>query len=163
MDREGILSVIEKQRKFFSTHRTRPAEFRLRMLKRLRKSILDHKDEVVRAVREDFGIEHPFDAYGRLVFVLDELNYFIKNLKRWMKPVRVNTSILLSFGKSRYEFEPMGVSLLIGAWNAPYLINLFTLIASIAAGNCVVLKPSEHSARSSRVLRDIVASAFPDE
>lgn len=160
MGYEPLLKIIENQRDFFASNRTKDVRFRLDMLKKLKQAILDHEDDIRASLQEDFGVEGQYDTCGRLVFLLDELNYFIKNLKRWAKPTNVRTSKLLFPGRSRYVYEPRGVTLLIAAWNAPYLVNFFTLFASIAAGNCTILKPSELSDASSKVLAKIVGSVF---
>ena len=160
MSHESILKIIESQRDFFNSNRTKDIYFRLEMLKKLKQAILDHEDDIKTSLQEDFDVEGQYDTCGRLVFILDELNYFIKNLKRWTKPVKVRTSKLLFPGRSQYIHEPLGVTLLIAAWNAPYLVNFFTLFASIAAGNCTIIKPSELSEASSKVLAKIIGSVF---
>ena len=152
MSHESIQKIIESQRDFFNSNRTKNVHFRLEMLKKLKQAILDHEDDIRASLQEDFDVEGQYDTCGRLVFILDELNYFIKNLKRWTKPVKVRTSKLLFPGKSHYIHEPLGVTLLIAAWNAPYLVNFFTLFASIAAGNCT-------NTKTVRVERSLVESA----
>lgn len=162
MNEEKILNVLQSQRDLFLSNRTKDVRFRIEMLKKLKKAILAHREDIVASIRTDFGVEGHYDANGRLLFILDELNSFIKHLKRWAKPVKVRTSMLLLPAKSRYVYEPLGTTLLIAAWNAPYLVNFFTLFASIAAGNCTILKPSELSAASSAVLAKIIGSTFDE-
>lgn len=160
--KEGrILEIIQKQKHFFFTNKTKDIGFRIEMLKNFKKAILAHKDEIVASVEKDFGTGM-YDAYARIVFVIDELNYFIKYLKKWTKPVKVNTPITLFNGKSQYVYEPFGISLIISAWNAPYMVTFLPLIAAIGAGNCSIIKPSEVSRATSKVISKIIRSTFDE-
>lgn len=159
MEEGRILEIIQNQNHLFLTNKTKNIGFRIEMLKNLKKAIIAYKDEIVASVQKDFGTG-VYDAYGRIVFVIDELNYFIRDLKKWSKPVKVNTPITLFNGKSRYVYEPYGISLIISAWNAPYMVTFLPLIAAIGAGNCSIIKPSEVSPASSKVISEIIRSAF---
>lgn len=160
MDKNAITDLVKRQKKFFDTNATREINFRIKMLKSLKSAIIANKESIIDATRKDFGVEGHYDAVGRILFVIDELNYFIRNLRKWSKPEKVKTSMLVQPAKSIVVHEPMGNVLLIGPWNAPYMVNLFTLIASIGAGNCTILKPSEFTSASSKVLSRIISSVF---
>jgi len=157
-----ISEIVENQKEYFASGKTKEIDFRIAMLKKLKTAILDHKDDVVDSVNRDFGTGE-YDGYGRIVYVIDEINHFIKKLKKWNRPVRVKTHMTLFHGRSEYIYEPYGVSLIIGAWNAPYMVTFLPLIASIGAGNCSVVKPSEISPATSQVITRIIRSVFPPE
>ncbi len=157
------LELIKKQRKYYSTGETRDIKFRIKQLKLLKAAILSHKKDIVEAIEQDFGVSGEYEGYGRILFIIDEIKHFIKNLKGWLKPVRVKTPFMLQPGKSKYLYEPLGVALIIGSWNAPFNVTLLPLIAALGAGNCCVLKPSELAPASSKVIAKIINTVFAPE
>ncbi len=159
----NVLSVVAKQKKYYNADMTLEVGYRIKQLLRLKESLIKHKEEIVKAIEQDFGVSGAYEAYGRLVFILDEIKNFVKHLNKWLQPVSVGTPVMLQPGKSKYIYEPLGVILIIGAWNAPFNVTFLPLIAAIAAGNCCVVKPSELSPASSRVITQIINSAFSEE
>lgn len=99
---------------------------------------------------------------AELGLVLGEIHLAEKKLRSWMKPRRVKKSLPQFPGKARQYPEPYGVVLIMSPWNYPLLLSLSPLIGAIAAGNCVVLKPSVDSPRTSRVMKQILTEALPD-
>ena len=98
-----------------------------------------------------------------LGLVLSELNLIRKNLRRWMEPERVSTNLLNLPSSSKVLKEPLGVVLIIGPWNYPFQLLMNPLLGAIAAGNCVVLKPSEFAPASSLVIKKIVEECFTSD
>ncbi|WP_235114643.1 aldehyde dehydrogenase family protein [Cyclobacterium qasimii] len=110
---------------------------------------------------EDFG-KSEFETYlTELSLLYHEVNGLIKNVKKWSKRKKVSTGIANFPAKSYIIPEPMGVTLIIGAWNYPYQLSLLPAITSLAAGNTVILKPSELPSRTSKVMARIINDNFP--
>ena len=96
----------------------------------------------------------------KLVFVLEEINYAIKHIKSWTKPQKVNTPLTQFLASSQIYSEPLGIVLIIGAWNYPFQLMILPLVGAIAAGNCAILKPSELAINTSQVLSNIINKTF---
>ncbi|HEY9809462.1 MAG TPA: aldehyde dehydrogenase [Halomicronema sp.] len=157
-----IGQLINQQRNFFATGQTKDIEFRLSKLKLLKQAILDNKEAVMAAVKADLN-KPDFEAYATEVGVIREVDYAIKNLKAWVKPKKVPTS-LDQFPSSAYIYpEPLGVVLIIGPWNYPFQLMISPLIGAIAAGNCAVLKPSEIAPYTSRIVTQLIQKTFDKE
>lgn len=162
LTQSSIKEIITQQRKFFSTGQTKEIEFRLTQLKRLKQAILENKDSVMEAVKADLN-KPALEAYATEIGVLREIDYAIKNLKAWVKPKKVSTSVD-QFPSSAYIYpEPLGVVLIIGPWNYPFQLMISPLVGAIAAGNCAVLKPSEIAANTSRVVTQLIEKTFDAE
>lgn len=133
---------------------------RIAMIQRLVQVMLAHRDEIYQAVKQERGLA-PIDTDGELLMVKFEAEYIAKHLAQWM-PDKVVEPSLMTLGKKCYvHYEPKGVVLHLATWNAPYVIGFLPVIGALAAGNAVVLKPSELAPQSSAVIARIVAEAFP--
>jgi aldehyde dehydrogenase (NAD+) len=156
-----ISDLIQQQRTFFQTGQTQSYEFRQTQLQKLKQAVLDRQDEIIAAVNADLG-RSAFEGYFELA-ALTELNQALQQLKRWMKPQRVKTGIDVFPASAWVQPEPLGVVLIIGPWNYPFQLVFTPLVGAIAAGNCAIIKPSEHAPHTSRVVAALVASVFPPE
>lgn len=155
--------ILQKQREFFQTGKTRELSFRLKQLKILRQAVLAYEGEIIEALEKDLQ-KSPFEGYATEVgIILDELRYFIKNLPTWVKPKRVKTPIYHFLSSSKIYYEPYGVSLIISPWNYPFQLSIAPLIGSIGAGNCSLVKPSPESTQTSLVLQKMIGDFFADE
>lgn len=155
-----IQRVIEEQRKYFATGKTLDIEFRLSQLKSLARALDSYEAEILQAMKADLG-KCDFDSYMEGLFMVkDEIKLFCKNLKSWTKPQKVKTPLTYFKANCYIHYEPYGVNLIIGAWNAPFAVTLLPLVGVIASGNCAVIKPSEYAPNCSRVMARIVESAF---
>jgi aldehyde dehydrogenase (NAD+) len=153
--------LISAQRIFFNTGQTRDVTFRIATLKKLRQLIELHEAELYKAIYDDFK-KSEFETYGsELSFVYHELRVCINKTRRWSRPRRVFTNLLNIPAKSYIIPEPLGVSLVIGAWNYPYMLSLVPLVSAIAAGNTAIIKPSEIPAKTSRVMANLINDNFP--
>lgn len=154
--------LIQRQRKFFAGGETQSLAFRTEMLKTLRQAIHDHEAEIFRALEQDLK-KSRVDAYSSEIGAcLTEIRHTLKHLKRWMKPQRVRSAWLFPLSRACIMSEPLGLSLILSPWNYPFRLAIAPLIASMAAGNCVILKPSELSSHTEAVLAQMIASHFPD-
>lgn len=149
-----------KQRFFFDSGATRPVEFRVEQLKRLLNAINAHEQDILQALNDDLGKPAP-EAYTTEVSILkSEINFVLKNLKKWSKPKKVPTSLAIGVGDCRVEPHPKGCVFIISPFNYPIHLALMPLIGVIAAGNCAVIKPSELTPSSSELLSSIIGTFF---
>ena len=156
-----IEKIVERQRKFFSTDRTKELRFRLEALNRLEMSIKEHEEDINAALKKDLN-KSTFESYMTEVgMTLAELSYVKKNLPFWnMKNWKL--SPLAQFHADSFTVsEPYGVVLVMSPWNYPFMLCMEPLIGAIAAGNCCVLKPSAYAPTVSKVVSDVIRDAFP--
>lgn len=158
-----IHSLVTAQRSFFAGGATRPVEFRLEMLKRLRRAIIDNDAAISAALLTDLN-KQPAETYMcETGLVLEEISYHLRRLRSWCKPRRAAASAAQLPGTGRIYPEPYGVVLIMAPWNYPVQLCLMPLIGAISAGNCAIVKPSAYASESSRVIARIIADALPPE
>jgi|TARA_B110000037_G_scaffold32158_1_gene38654 aldehyde dehydrogenase (NAD+) len=152
--------LINSQREFFFSKATLDLNFRIEQLRKLEGILKKNETELDRAIYADFG-KSSFENYEtELGLIYHDIDSACRNLKRWAKVKKVYTNVANLPGRSYIIPEPLGVSLVIGAWNYPYQLSLCPTIAAIAAGNTVVLKPSELSAETSRIISKLINENF---
>jgi len=157
------ISSLENLRTFFNSGNTQSYAFRKEQLNRLKSSILKHEQDLYDALYTDLK-KSPEEVWvTETGMVISELNSAIKKLSKWMKPKRVSTNLLNLPSRSRILSEPLGVVLIIAQWNYPFQLLINPLIGAIAAGNCVVLKPSEFAPATDAVMKKIIEETFPKE
>lgn len=163
MSTQTIHSVFEKQQRFFNTHVTLEYIFRKDSLNRLEHAINTYENELINALSDDLG-KSTFEAYGsEIALVKTELRYIRRNLKKWMRPKK-HPDVLINFPSKNYSLAvPYGVSLVIGPWNYPVQLCLNPIIGAIAAGNTVLLKPSEWAPHVAEVLKKMIEEFFDPE
>ncbi|MBT7958720.1 MAG: aldehyde dehydrogenase family protein [Akkermansiaceae bacterium] len=158
-----MLSLLKKQKEFFAAGHTRSWLARKHALNRLEKVLVERRDHVMEALAEDLG-KPAVEAYlAEYYFLLQELRLIRKNLKRWLKSRRVGSPPYFQPCSSYVRRDPYGVVFIIAPWNYPIQLSLSPLIAAVAAGNTVILKPSEMATASERLLVDIIAAVFDPE
>lgn len=155
------IQPLEQMREYFNSGVTRPYHFRIEQLKKLKASIEKHEQELYSALSADLNKSPEESWVTENGMVLAELNVAIKNLRHWMRPERPGTNLLNFPSSSRIIKEPMGVVLIIATWNYPLQMALNPLVGAIAAGNCAVVKPSEHAVHTAAVIRKILEAVFP--
>jgi aldehyde dehydrogenase (NAD+) len=149
---------LQAQRDFFATGATKPLDFRIDQLKRLKAAVLKYQDEIVAAAKADLG-RPEYEAYFEMG-VLGELDYILKHLKSWAKPKRVGVNLTYLPASARIQPEPKGVVLILGPWNYPFQLVISPLMGAIAAGNCAVVKPSEIAPATSQVVAKLIKDTF---
>jgi aldehyde dehydrogenase (NAD+) len=153
-------NIVLQQRVFFKTDKTKDTNFRIEQLKKLKTVLKENESLLYEAIYKDFK-KSEFDCYtNELALLYSDINEACRKLKCWSKIKRVRTNLINIPAKSRIIPEPYGVSLIIGAWNYPYQLSFAPAIAAIAAGNTVILKPSEIPANSSKAIKKIVNENF---
>jgi aldehyde dehydrogenase (NAD+) len=153
---EPYASVAERLRATYASGRTRSYEWRLEQLRALDRLLTERKQDIQRALGEDLR-RTPFEAtLFDISATRGEVKHAIKHLARWMKPRKVHAPVSVRPGRAWYQYEPLGVVLIIGPWNYPVHLTLSPLVAAFAAGNCAVIKPSEITPACSRLLADLL-------
>ena len=152
-----------RQKLFYTEHITRELPYRLTALDRLREGIKDHEAELSDALFKDLG-KSVFESYATEIgFLLNEISYVQNNLRSWAADKRAATPLALFGSRSSVHYEPRGVVLIIAPWNYPLQLAFAPLIGAIAAGNCVVLKPSSSAPHTAAVIKMIIDECFQDE
>ncbi|MGZ3860720.1 MAG: aldehyde dehydrogenase [Flavisolibacter sp.] len=158
-----LLQALEASAAFFGSGGTRSEAFRRKQLEILRSALLRHEKELQEALYADLG-KNPEETWvTETGFLLAEIRYVLGHLKKWMKPQRVSTNLLNFPGKSFVYREPLGVVCIIGPWNYPLQLLFMPLIGAMAAGNTMVLKPSEFAPHTAAVMKKIIEENFPPE
>jgi len=158
-----IKELVQKQRKYFNTHVTKTYEYRKEALNKLYDAIFKYEDEIKEALYLDLH-KSPGEAYLTEIGVtLKEIKYQIKHLKKMMKNKRVKTEITNFPAKSFISSSPYGVVLIMSPWNYPVFLTLAPLAGAIAAGNTVVIKPSNYSPNTSDIMEKIILQTFSKE
>jgi len=157
-----INRLFELQKKNVVRLRTSSIDERIAKLKKLKEYIWENKEKIQEAVYNDLRKPPEEVLLTEIYPVVSEIRHVIKNLKKWTKPKKVRTPISLFGAKSYYRFEAKGVVLIISPWNYPFELSIGPLITAIAAGNAVVLKPSELSPHTSGYIKKLVADTAGD-
>ncbi len=154
--------LIDKQRAFFNTQDTKSISFRKEQLSKLDRVLKSNEALLYESIYKDFK-KSEFDTYttelGLLYLDIKEAK---RSLKHWGRVKRVGTNFLNFPAKSYIIPEPLGVSLVIGAWNYPYLLSLAPVVAAIAAGCTIILKPSELPKHTSNALAKLISENFDE-
>lgn len=152
--------LFQQQKQFAPIVNQRTAKERKKQLKRISKWIDLHADDIKEAVYRDFRKPGPETDITEIYVVQAEIRHMIKELDSWMKPEKVKTPLALSGTRSYIYYEPKGVCLIISPWNYPFQLMLLPLVAAVAAGNCAVLKPSELTPHTARLIRNMMEELF---
>ncbi len=158
-----LASLVHKQRTFFDSGATRSYKFRRDQLLAFKKTILKYEQEINKALHTDLKKTVEECWVSETGLLLQEINYTLKNLREWMQPERVETNLLNLPSTSYLYPSPRGVVLVIGPWNFPLQLLLIPVVGAIAAGNCVVIKPSEFAPATAALIEKMIEELFPPE
>lgn len=139
------------------------ARERIERLRRLRASIIRHRQALYDGVWADFRKNPAEFEITEMQLVLAEIAHAARHLKRWMRPRRVPTPVLLAGGRSRVRYEARGQVLILAPWNYPFQLLFNPLVAAVAAGNVCIVRPSEKVPHTATAMARIVADAFPED
>jgi len=155
-DLSDVPAIVTSLREAFASGRTRPYEWRKQQLEGVRRMLRENEQALGDAMHADLGRSH-FEGWGSETrFVDNEISHTLKHLRSWMKPERVPTPTAIQPGNCHIHKEPLGVTLVLGAWNYPVQLALAPATAAISAGNCVLIKPSEISAACAKLLAELL-------
>lgn len=158
-----IASIVERQKSYFYSGKTRGIEERKKQLCALYESIQSYESEIFEALKLDLNKSEHESYTTEIGYTLKEISFMIKNLSKWSKPKRVKTAMTHIGSTGRIIPEPYGVTLVIAPWNYPFQLAIAPLVGAIAAGNTVILKPSELTPNVSSVLAKMLTELFPPE
>ncbi len=159
----NVQKLVQDQKTSYLNGSTRSLKARKGVLIQLKKLISTHEKELCDAINADFGKPYIESYITEIYTVLDEIDYHLKNLSSWMKPVSVGGSIVTFPSKNIIYKQPKGTVLIIGAWNYPVHLSLMPLVGAISAGNTAILKPSELAPNTSSKLKELFDNYFKPE
>jgi aldehyde dehydrogenase (NAD+) len=159
-----MLEQLVLRQKSFAQHcRTESWHQRFDHLEILEKLLTEHQSDLCKALHHDFKKPDLESLSTEILPLIKELRFAQKNLKKWMKPKRVSSPFLLFGSKSYTRYESLGSCLIISPWNYPVYLTIAPLISALAAGNSVVVKPSEFAPHTSRLLHALLSKYFKSE
>ena len=158
-----IDGVFARQQRYALELRKSDYKKRLAVLDRFEKVFRDSQEKIYQSAADDFSKPQAEVDMSEIMAVLAELKHVRKNLKKWMKPVAVMPTASMIGTSSKIVKEPKGVTLVVSPWNYPFNLTFGPMIWSIAAGNTVIIKPSEMTPHMSAVIAEIVEKAFSPE
>ena len=144
--------VTARLRKAFDAGMSRPLPWRRRQLEAMKRLLDEREPDLLAAVAEDLGKSRTEGWLSEIATVKAEIDHLLKNMERWTKPERVGVRALFRPAKARIVAEPLGVVLVISAWNYPVQLLVLPMAFALAAGNAVVGKPSEVAPATSAAL-----------
>lgn len=158
-----IESLYSDQQTFFKTGVTKPYAFRKAQLNVLKKAIQRNEEALIAALRKDLH-KSGFESYGTEIgLVYEEIAYALKHLRQWMQPERVSTPFLFFPSSSKIYHEPLGTVLIFSPWNFPFYLLMTPLVAAIAGGNTIILKPSEIASETEIAINLLINETFEKE
>lgn len=149
--------TVKELRESYASGRTRPYEWRISQLKQILKLVDENQDEIEESLHQDIGKPHFESFISEISLLKASCKVVISGLKKWMAPEKVGTTITSFPSSAEIVPEPLGVILIISAWNYPFLLSMDPVIGAIAAGNAVVLKPSEVAPATSSLLAKLIS------
>lgn len=157
---DKLLTIIETQRRYFQTGKTRSYDSRIQALQQLKKMLKNNEPAILQALEVDLG-KHPSESYlTEIGITYESINYMLKHLKSLMKPKRVKTPITLFPATSYIVTEPLGNSLILSAFNYPILLSFDPLIGALAGGNTAMVALSEYTPTINQLLIQMIADYF---
>ncbi|MDZ8184494.1 MAG: aldehyde dehydrogenase family protein [Nostoc sp. ChiSLP02] len=154
-----IGDIIQNQRVFFQSGKTKDVNFRIEQLQTLKQAILENTEEIIQALEADLH-KPVVETYLTEISVIKDIDYAIKHIKAWTTPKKAPVSLDFFSYSARIYPEPLGVVLIIGPWNYPFNLIISPLIGAIAAGNCAIIKPSEIASHTSTIVAKIFTKYF---
>lgn len=159
----SISSIVGRQKEYFLKGHTRSIEMRKNNLKKLYEGIQHFEEEIFQALKLDLNKSVHESFTTEVGYVLKEISFQLKHMSSWSKPKRVRTALTHFGSKGKVVPEPYGVTLIIAPWNYPFQLAIAPLVGALAAGNTIVLKPSELTPSVSKVLKRMLDELFPEE
>lgn len=158
----NITSIIEKQRKNYRSGQTKSYSFRIESLRKLKSGIIKYQKSLETALHTDLG-KSPIESYfAEIGITLKEISHMEKHLKKYMRNKIVKTSITDFPARSFISPHPYGVTLIMSPWNYPVMLTLCPLVGALAAGNTAILKPSDYSPNTSKILKELINDSFDE-
>ncbi|WZX99558.1 aldehyde dehydrogenase [Bacillus sp. FSL W7-1360] len=157
------MDMRERQQAYVRSGITKPATFREQQLRKLKEMLERYESTLLTAVQRDLNKQSSEAYMTEFGFVYQEITHALESLTAWMKPVKIKTPPSHVGSRSWVQPEPYGSVLVIAPWNYPIQLTLTPLVGALAAGNSVVLKPSELTPHTSRALAEAITATFSPE
>jgi len=156
--------IFEAQRNAFRNSPIMTAGQRVNHLNKLREALVRYQDDIIHAINSDFGCRGADETRLAEIFpAVEGIRYAARRVGRWMKPSRRGVSLAFMPGRARVHYQPMGVVGIIVPWNYPVYLAAGPLTAALAAGNRAMIKMSEFTPRTSKVVREMIAQTFRED
>ncbi|MDD4388479.1 MAG: aldehyde dehydrogenase family protein, partial [Bacilli bacterium] len=152
--------IFQAQKRLFERGLTQGYRFRKEKLLLLKTAIINNKQHLINALHQDLNKSETEAILTEIGPVLQEINFYLKHLKKWMQPQPVKTPFILKPGKSYRWFAPLGLNLIISPWNYPVNLTFIPLAAAVAAGNTAIVKVSSYSRHTGQIIAKIISEAF---
>ncbi|HMV15611.1 MAG TPA: aldehyde dehydrogenase [Chitinophagales bacterium] len=153
-------SLVNTQRQFFNTGKTKDVEFRIQQLKKLRQIIADNETAIVAALKADLN-KSPMEAFAtEFGFMLADIDHTLKDIRTLAKPRKVKTPLFHQLGSSWIQAEPFGCTYIIAPWNYPFQLALSPVVGAVAAGNTCLIRPSRMSENTAKILEKLINENF---
>ena len=160
---KAIDNLYQKQKVFFDSQITLPNAFRIKKLKALQKELGKREKDIYKALKNDLSKSGFESMASETVLVEKEIAKMIKMLPLWNRPHRAKSSLINFPSKDYIVPEPYGKTLIISPWNYPFQLSVTPLVGAVAAGNTVVLKPSEFAPHTASIIHSIIETVFDEE
>lgn len=159
---QNIQRIFNLQKAHCLTLRGSSPSERINKLRKLKHLIENYEPLIFEALEKDLGKSKFESALSEVYLVYAEINFAVQHLNSWMSHRKVSSTMSSLLSKNRIYYEPKGVALIIAPWNYPFQLLVSPLVSAIAAGNCVILKPSEISAETSKVITKMIGEHFDE-
>lgn len=164
IDKQKLNEILAAQKFAYQQNPHTSAKVRIERLNRLKQVLVKYQDQLAQAINQDYGNRSISETkIGELLTCLEQIKYYSKNIKQWMKPSKRHISMIHQPAKGWVEYQPLGVIGIISPWNYPLLLSVGPLICALAAGNHAMLKISSVSQNFAEVLDRALSEAFPAE
>jgi len=158
-----IKELVNKQKEYFQNGQQLNIDFRKQNLMKLKRIIKNNEQKIINALKKDLH-KSEFESYfSEIAMVYEEINIHLKNIKKWSKRKKVKRALMFFPSKNYIEKEPYGTVLIIGPFNYPFQLVILPLIGAIAAGNTVIIKPSENTVNTSMLIEKMINENFNEE
>lgn len=155
--------ILEKQRQFFAGHEPKYIDFRILQLKKLKAVVKKYESEIIIALHKDLRKSKQEVYLTEIGVVNQEIDFHLANIREWTQFKKVQTPIYLLPSKSRIQFEPLGLTLIIAPWNYPFQLLFNPLVGAISAGCTAILKPSPYTPAIATLMDKMIKETFDEK
>ncbi|HNE51328.1 MAG TPA: aldehyde dehydrogenase [Chitinophagales bacterium] len=155
-------TLVNKQRAFFASGKTKDVDFRIEQLKKLRQLIVENEHQIKEALQKDLN-KSGLEAYTTEIgFMIADIDHTLKDIRTLSKPRKVKTPLFHQLGSSWIQAEPYGCTYIIAPWNYPFQLALSPVVGAIAAGNTCLLRPSSMSENTAKLMERLINPNFEE-
>lgn len=156
-----LKKLFQQQQKKALELRSAPLSERIANLKKLEQHVLSNRERIQKEINRDFGKPFAEVDVSEIYPVLSEIRHTVSHLREWAEPAKIDAPLTFLGTRSEVRYEPKGVCLIISPWNFPFNLCLAPLVSCLAAGNTAIIKPSELTPHTSKLIGDIIRELYP--